>query len=75
LDDAIGEYKICLKLRPKSPEAHYSLGLALARSGRLVEAINQYQIALTALPDFPPARRALLSAQQRLQSETQPPAP
>jgi tetratricopeptide (TPR) repeat protein len=47
---AIRKYQELLKARPDVMEARANLGAALARSGRLDEAIDQYRAALTQSP-------------------------
>ena len=47
---------------PNSIEAHNNLGIALASQGKLDEAIDQFQQALTLDPEFPNARRNLTAA-------------
>jgi Flp pilus assembly protein TadD len=51
LSDARREVDRALELKPDYPEAHCNLGLLLARSGRIPEAIAQFQIAHEMRPD------------------------
>ncbi len=59
LDEAIAHYRKALEIRPDFTEAHYSLGLILARRGQFDEAIAQYRKALEIRPDFTDARNNL----------------
>jgi Flp pilus assembly protein TadD len=45
--------------RPDNSRAHYSLGLALGRMGRLPEAIEQWELALRINPDYAEAHNNL----------------
>lgn len=59
-----------------SPRAHYNRGNALARSGKLEEAISAYDQALTARPDMEDARfnrdivQNMLNQQQQQQNDS-----
>jgi tetratricopeptide (TPR) repeat protein len=44
---------------PRQAEAHYLLGLALKRQGRLADAVASFQQAIYCRPDFPEAYREL----------------
>lgn len=46
LDDAEKHYRRAIALRPAFPEAHNDLGQLLARTGRLDEAIREFDVAL-----------------------------
>jgi Flp pilus assembly protein TadD len=48
-----------LRLNPDSALLHADLGVALEKSGRIPEAIAQYQQALKLNPDFTAARDAI----------------
>jgi len=50
IDDAAGLYHRAAQADPKSFEAHLSLGLLLARQGKLAEARSELQIATTLDP-------------------------
>jgi len=50
---------VTLRLRPDDADSHFNLGIALARSGRIDDAITQFSEALRVRPDFPAARQAL----------------
>ena len=45
-------YRRALKLKPDSPEAHYGLGLALARQGRYQEALGAFDQAVRLSPTW-----------------------
>jgi cytochrome c553 len=51
-----------VRLDPSRPDAHNMLGAALARVGRITEAIAQLRIALAERPDFAGARLNLANA-------------
>ena len=59
-------YREALTYRSGDPELHMSLGVALARSGRLAEARPEFEAALRINPDFQPARQALAALQSSL---------
>ncbi len=46
LKEAISHFEEALRLRPEYGNAHYGLGVALAKEDRLPEAISQYEAAL-----------------------------
>jgi type IV pilus assembly protein PilF len=46
LDEAEREYRRALALRPSFPEAHNNLGQLLAKTGRLGEAVGEFDLAL-----------------------------
>jgi tetratricopeptide (TPR) repeat protein len=48
-----------LKLRPQNPELHYRLGILLMSIGRITEATELFQRALTLNPTFAAARNKL----------------
>jgi tetratricopeptide (TPR) repeat protein len=52
--------------RTSPPQAHFNLGLALEKPGRMPEAIQQYQQALKLRPDFTAAKGALARLQAGL---------
>jgi len=49
-------------LRPDDATAHFNLGIALARLGRIQESIAQFSEALRISPGFTEARQALEQA-------------
>ena len=58
-----------LRLKPNYPEAHYNLGIVLARQDKLDEAVASYQQALRLKPNYPEAHNNLgtvLARQGRL---------
>jgi tetratricopeptide (TPR) repeat protein len=59
----MGHLEQALRLNPDYAEAHYSLGSALAQSGKFEEAIGHYEQALRIKPDFIEARNALARLQ------------
>jgi tetratricopeptide (TPR) repeat protein len=58
-DEAISEYQEAIRLKPDYADAHYNLGLALARKNQIDEAISQYQTALHLKPDSADAHYSL----------------
>jgi Flp pilus assembly protein TadD len=59
VQEAIGEYKLALRLKPDDAEAYINLGNVLLQSGKLREAIGQYEQALHLKPDSPVAHKGL----------------
>jgi Flp pilus assembly protein TadD len=57
--DAIAQFEIAVQITPNEPEYLTNLGVALAASGRIKEARTELNAALTAAPDYEPARLAL----------------
>jgi tetratricopeptide (TPR) repeat protein len=57
--EAIGHYEEALRLKPDYAEAHYNLGVALLRLGRVPEAIGHWEQALRIKPDLVQAQNAL----------------
>jgi tetratricopeptide (TPR) repeat protein len=51
-----------VRIEPQRPEAHNMLGAGFARMGRIAEAMEEFQIALKARPDFANARLNLANA-------------
>jgi tetratricopeptide (TPR) repeat protein len=41
-----------LQMKPQSAEGHFNMGIALEQAGRIKEAIEQYEQALSPRPDF-----------------------
>ena len=56
------ELSATVRLRPEDVDARFNLGIALARLGRLDEAIAQLSEAVRIRPDFTEARQALEDA-------------
>jgi tetratricopeptide (TPR) repeat protein len=48
-----------LRIKPDFAEAHYNLGVALEKTGRVQEAIAQYERALRIQPDYTEAQNKL----------------
>lgn len=65
-EQAIAPYREALVYRAADAELHMSLGVALARSRRLAEAVSEFQAALRINPNFQPARQALGEVQRAL---------
>jgi tetratricopeptide (TPR) repeat protein len=59
VQEAIGQYKQALRIKPDYADAHYNLGNALIQAGRVQEAIGHYEQALRIKPDFVLAQNAL----------------
>jgi len=59
-------------LMPDSLDVHNNLGIALASTGRLDEAIEVFRRALSLKPDFAPARRNLDAALQQRRLQPRP---
>lgn len=60
--EAATEYRAMLRRTPDNPEAHYNLGVVLARSGHSEEALAHWREALRLNPRFMEARLALADA-------------
>src|SRR5437660_1258369 len=62
LNSARISFEHVLKLAPRSPEAHNSLGFVLFTQGDLDSAISHFRTALKLKADFPQAETSLASA-------------
>ena len=58
-EDAAQAYRRALKIKPDLAEAHYGLGLSLARLERYQEAVNSFQAALHHKPGWSKALKDL----------------
>jgi tetratricopeptide (TPR) repeat protein len=63
--EAINALRSALIWNDKSAEAHNNLGIALASTGRMDEAIDQFRLALAIDPEFDDAKRNLAMATRR----------
>jgi Flp pilus assembly protein TadD len=55
-EEAIGDFKSAIALKPDYAEAYNMLGFSLRKSGNVKEAFVDYEKALTLKPNFPEAR-------------------
>ena len=62
--EAIAQYRAILQMFPRSPSAHYDLGIMLAQQNELDEAIDHFQQAIEEVPDFAEAHGYLATALQ-----------
>jgi Flp pilus assembly protein TadD len=69
MDQAQAHFIRALELKPTFAEAHNSLGVILARKGRLAEAIDQFSEALRLKPGFRQARVNLEIATREMGKE------
>lgn len=69
LEQVVVCYREALELRPRDAGLHANLGTALARLGRLKEAIPQFEEALAISPDLEAAKQNLASARTMLQEQ------
>jgi tetratricopeptide (TPR) repeat protein len=60
--DAIAEYQAALRIKPDAELAHFQLGNAFHKMGRLEEAMAEYRTALQLKPDATDARYELAYA-------------
>jgi tetratricopeptide (TPR) repeat protein len=67
LNESIAYLTKAVTINPKFADAHYNLGVALAKQGRLDESIRHFTKALQADPGLVEARKALEAA-MRLKS-------
>ncbi len=57
LANAIAEYQNAIRIAPGFADAHYNLGVAFSQSGRLQDAISEFDRALAIDPNLNSARR------------------
>ena len=67
LDELIREYERELRDRPNDADVHNNLAHALARKGRLPQAIAEWQRVLDLVPGYGPALKAMQTARERLE--------
>ncbi len=51
IDEAIKQLELASETIPQDPELNYHLGVAYWKAGRYLEAVNQWNVALTCNPD------------------------
>ena len=61
LDDAIGQLQQAVDLAPRSSECRYNLGRTLSASGRLPEALTQFETAASITKNDDPAILQMLA--------------
>jgi protein O-mannosyl-transferase len=66
VQEAIGEFKLALQMKPDMADTHCLLGIELQRAGNFEEAIGHYQQALRVNPDYAEAHYNLGVALVRL---------
>jgi tetratricopeptide (TPR) repeat protein len=59
LGRAVLAYRDAIRLKPDDARAHYNLGVALWKLGRLAEAEAKYRMAIRLLPDYPDVHLSL----------------
>ena len=62
-NESADEFAVVAQLRPADAVSQYNLAIALARAGRIDEAIAHFSEALRLKPDFEAARRDLQVAE------------
>jgi len=67
LEEVVLCYREAIGLQPRDATLHTNLGTALARLGRLTEAIPQFEAAVAIDPDLEAAKHNLASARSMLQ--------
>lgn len=72
IEDAEALFSAAVASDPSDPEAHYGLGIALARQGRWPEAEQALQRVLALRPGDAAAARALEQARSRKHDDTAP---
>jgi len=69
-DGAAQEFKKCIQIDPKYPDAHYHLGECLQHHADLDKAIEEYEAAVQLRPDYVEALRDLgLAMYERISSK------
>ena len=66
MSDLIRDYEREVREHPNKADAHNNLAHALARKGRLADAVKEWRRVLALAPDYGPAQRAINLAQERL---------
>ena len=69
--EAIGPLLEIAHHRPRSPEAHYELGLTFAKCGRFPEAVSRLRQAVALRPSFLPALVQLAAALEQSQETSE----
>ena len=69
LPAAVECYREAVTLKPQDAALHANLGTALARQGRLAEAIPEFETALSIDPSLDAVRRNLTAAQQMVKAQ------
>jgi tetratricopeptide (TPR) repeat protein len=59
IEETMGRLREALRLNPRYPDAHNSMGVAMRKLGRFDEAIAHYQEAIRLMPDFAAAHNNL----------------
>lgn len=68
--EALPYFAEALRINPNEAKTHYYFAAVLVQTGRLPEAVSQYEQALQLDPDYPGARDGLLQARKKLQPPT-----
>jgi Tfp pilus assembly protein PilF len=61
-EEAVYQLERAVDLAPRYADAHYNLGLSLAKRGRFAEAVNQYRTVLKLKPGYPNVHSYLADA-------------
>jgi predicted Zn-dependent protease len=64
--NAAQEFKKRLRREPESPLAHYGLGLALERDGKIYEALNHFRVALQGMKESIPIMFSMAKSYQTI---------
>ena len=65
LDEAVGEYRLAVKIMPNHFKAHYNLGIIYGRQGNLNQAADSYRKAIALNPNFADAHFNLANIYQK----------